>query len=257
MNRSLLTHSHSVLKNVSATVVERACKPGLPESHRRALTPLAVFEAQLKGILHPGERLLDAGCGVGKSSSSCFAKELGCHAIGVDVRPDLYTNSSLNGCARGDLQHLPFADASFDVVHCRVVVEHLASPEAVFREFYRVLKPEGRMAIYTPNLLHYFGMMARLTPHWFHVWFNCRMRGFDRGDIFPTHYRANTARRLYTLLRKVGFSGIEMSMVEGHPEPLEFNSFLHVLGRGYQWLVTRFDFLRRFRMNIIAIACKH
>jgi ubiquinone/menaquinone biosynthesis C-methylase UbiE len=159
-------------------------------------------------------------------------------------------------CVRSELNHLPFSDSSFDVVNCRLVIEHVDSPDVVLKDFYRVLKPGGRLAIFTPNLLHYFGAAARLTPHWFHVWFNSRVRGFDQNDIFPTHYRANSRRRLQRLALESGFSRAEITLVEGAPSVLEFNSLLHWTGLSYEWLVNRYDFLSAFRLNIIAVAYK-
>jgi SAM-dependent methyltransferase len=154
------------------------------------------------------------------------------------------------------LNRLPFSDASFDVVNCRLVIEHVDFPAVVLNEFYRVLKPGGRLAIFTPNLLHYFGAAASLTPHWFHVWFNSRVRGFDHEDIFPTHYRANTPRRIRRLALESGFSRAEITLVEGVPSVLEFNSLLYRMGLGYEWIVNRYDFLSDFRLNIIAVAYK-
>ena len=120
----------------------------------------------------------------------------------------------------------------------------------------REFKAGGRLAIFTPNLLHYFGTAASLTPHWFHVWFNGRVRGFDQDDIFPTHYRANTRRRLRRLALESGFSRAEITLVEGVPSVLEFNSLLCRMGLGYKWLVNRYDFLSDFRLNIVAVAYK-
>jgi SAM-dependent methyltransferase len=142
------------------------------------------------------------------------------------------------------------------VVNCRLAIEHVDAPETVLREFHRVLKPGGRLTIFTPNLLHYFGVTATLTPDWFHVWFNTRVRGFDSSDIFPTFYRANTRWKLRALLLKSGFGRLELTMVEGAPNVLAFNPVLHRVGIAYERLVKRFDVLSAFRLNIIAVAHK-
>jgi SAM-dependent methyltransferase len=220
------------------------------------LSPERVFEEKLRRMITPGDRVLDAGCGTGKFFGMDFAREIGCQLVGVDLRQDLSANSAIDFGVRAELNRLPFSDGSFDVVNCRLVIEHVDFPDTVLKEFYRVLKPGGRLAIFTPNLLHYFGAAASLTPHWFHVWFNSRVRGFDENDIFPTRYRANTRRRLRTLLLKSGFSRSDISLVEGAPSVLAFNSLLHGMGLAYERLVNRYDFLSNFRLNIIAVGYK-
>jgi len=220
------------------------------------LSPERVFEEKLRRMITPGDRVLDAGCGTGKFFGMDFAREIGCQLVGVDLRQDLSANSAIDFGVRAELNRLPFSDGSFDVVNCRLVIEHVDFPDTVLKEFYRVLKPGGRLAIFTPNLLHYFGAAASLTPHWFHVWFNSRVRGFDENDIFPTRYRANTRRRFRTLLLKSGFSRSDISLVEGAPSVLAFNSLLHGMGLAYERLVNRYDFLSNFRLNIIAVGYK-
>jgi 2-polyprenyl-3-methyl-5-hydroxy-6-metoxy-1,4-benzoquinol methylase len=42
-------------------------------------------------------------------------------------------------------------DASFDVIVSTEVIEHLENPRAIFREFYRLLRPGGKLLITTPN----------------------------------------------------------------------------------------------------------
>jgi SAM-dependent methyltransferase len=232
------------LKQISADAISR-------------LSPENIFEAKLKEVVSAGDRILDAGCGTGKFFGMEFAKNAGCRLVGIDLRENLNLNSEIHFGVRAQLGHLPFSDGSFDVVNCRLVIEHVEFPDAVLKEFYRVLKPGGRLAIFTPNLLHYFGAAASLTPHWFHVWFNSRVRGFDDADIFPTRYRANTRHRLRKLFLKSGFTGAEISMVEGSPNVLTFNSFLHRMGLSYERLVNRYDFLSGFRLNIIAVAYKN
>lgn len=219
-------------------------------------SPEEYFQQRLEQIVRPGDRILDAGCGAGKFSRMDFAKEIGCHLTGVDLQEALGRNQQMDSRVRADLKRLPFSDKSFDVVNCRLVIEHLDAPQAALDEFHRVLAPGGRLAIFTPNLLHYFGAAATLTPHRFHIWFNRRVRGFDDSDIFPTYYRANTRRRLRALLLKSGFARADVTLVEGAPSVLAFNSLLHRVGIGYERLVKRFDLLSAFRLNIIAIAHK-
>jgi SAM-dependent methyltransferase len=219
-------------------------------------SPEDIFEQHLLELVHAGDRVLDVGCGSGKYFRADFATRIPCRWTGIDMQPEIRSNERLHARARGDAMQMPFADRSVDVVVCRWVIEHLPNPAAAVSEFSRVLKPSGRLALFTPNLLHYYGIAARLTPHWFHLWFNRRVRGFDEANIFPTLYHANTRRRLRILLAGAGFSGIDVTLVEGEPTVLDFNRFLHGAGTIYELLVTRFDCLSAFRMNVIAVASK-
>jgi ubiquinone/menaquinone biosynthesis C-methylase UbiE len=218
--------------------------------------PEKYFQQRLEQIVHTGDWILDAGCGAGKFFSLDFATAAGCRLFGVDIQENLNDNPRMDFRARADLKRLPFSDGTFDVVNCRLVIEHLDAPEIVLREFFRVLRSGGRLAVLTPNLLHYFGAAASLTPDWFHVWFNTRVRGFESTDIFPTYYRANTRRKLRALLSQSGFDQVEITMVEGAPNVLAFNRVLHRLGIAYERLVKRFEVLSALRLNIIAVAHK-
>ena len=220
-------------------------------------SPEDVFEQRLLHIVRPGDRVLDAGCGAGKFFRADFAARIPCRWIGLDVQPELDRNERLHLRAQGDVTRLPFGDGTVDVVICRWVVEHLPEPSRAFSEFSRVLNSSGHLAVFTPNLLHYYGAAAKLTPHRFHLWFSCRVRGFDDADVFPTTYRANTARRLRSMLMNAGFARTEVTAVEGAPTVLQFNPFLHRAGRLYESVVSRFQWLSMFRMNLIAIAFKN
>ena len=248
---------YSKHESASADTVDTSASARLAgKADAAKLSPENVFAQKLRAVIAPGDRVLDAGCGTGKFFGFDFARAAGCQLVGTDLRQEVKANSEMDFCVRSELDRLPFLDESFDVVNCRLVIEHADSPDVMLKEFYRVLKPGGRLAIFTPNLLHYFGAAARLTPHWFHVWFNSRVRGFDQDDIFPTRYRANSRRRLRRLASEAGFSRAEITLVEGVPSVLEFNSLLHRMGLGYEWLVNRYDFLSDFRLNIIAVAYK-
>jgi SAM-dependent methyltransferase len=224
----------------------------------QSISPEEYFEQLFRNMVRPGELVLDAGCGNGKYSAGASCDRHDYKVAGLDNFESVRHNSFLDYRVCGNVNGLPFGDASFDVVYGRWLVEHLENPRIALKEFHRVLKPGGRLALFTTNLLHYYGAAARVTPQWFHVWFNCQVRGFDEADIFPTYYRANTRRRVHKLLRDAGFceSAIQISLVEGSSSVLGFNFVLHRLGRAYERIVERFEALDSFRMNLIAIARK-
>ncbi|MEM7516241.1 MAG: methyltransferase domain-containing protein, partial [Planctomycetota bacterium] len=108
----------------------------------------------------PGRRVLDAGCGCGYGSQ--FLSRSGAdEVVGVDVDP-----AAIDYCRQhfeaddlrfmtADVMALPFDDASFDVVTCFEVFEHVDPPDALLAELRRVLHPEGVLVVSTPNALTY------------------------------------------------------------------------------------------------------
>jgi SAM-dependent methyltransferase len=77
------------------------------------------------------------------------------HFSGVDI-----SNTSIKVCREKDLdcreydgKHLPYPDASFDIVGSINVLEHVDDPAAFLNELLRVLKPGGHLITACPNFL--------------------------------------------------------------------------------------------------------
>lgn len=99
--------------------------------------------------LAPGKRILDLCCGTGRAAGAAIA--LGADAEGVDVSASMVkVAQSAFPAARfvtGDAEAIPKNDADFDAVICSFGIMHVGSPETMFNEIARVLKPGGRVAL--------------------------------------------------------------------------------------------------------------
>lgn len=97
--------------------------------------------------LAPGARVLDLATGVGAMAAQLEARFFGLRLCGVDLSAAQLARARANHPAvpflRADAARLPFADGTFEVVHCSWLLEHLSAPLPVLREVRRVLARGG------------------------------------------------------------------------------------------------------------------
>ena len=94
------------------------------------------------------KRVLDVGCGRG-----WFIKANPSFAVGLDVNPFIAKALGEEGLrvAVGDVYRLPFCDGYFDGIFANWILEHLKEPERAFKEFWRVLEPNGYLFVLVPH----------------------------------------------------------------------------------------------------------
>jgi SAM-dependent methyltransferase len=147
-----------------------------PEAYERHLVP-AIFAPWARILLElarlqPGERVLDAACGTGvvaRAASLCVGATG--HVTGVDLNPGMLEMArAMAGEAgeviawqEGNLEALPFADGSFDVVLCQQGLQFCPDKAAAVAELRRVLREGGRLTLSVWRDIQHFPYMLAVT----------------------------------------------------------------------------------------------
>ena len=109
------------------------------------------------GTLETGELVLDVGSGAG-TDSLVAAQMVGSEGrvTGIDMTSEMLAKARAAAAdmdaanvqfVEGEVERLPFEDASFDVVISNGVIDLIPDKDAVFSEIHRVLRPGGRIQI--------------------------------------------------------------------------------------------------------------
>jgi len=175
----------SELTNVGLFSTLLSCLPLVKDSEGMDIMHLSAAD---KGLI------LDVGCGNGTFLAKM--KNLGWQVCGTEVDE----NAALAARKEfglevfiGELKDAVFSNDFFDVITLGHVVEHLYDPIELLEECKRILKPNGKLIITTPNTS---GLACRIFKQWW--------RGFEP----PRHMMIFSLTSLECCLQKAGFDSI-------------------------------------------------
>ena len=161
-------------------------------------------------LLKPGETVLDLGSGAGMD---CFIATQAVgptgHVIGVDMTPKMLHKARTNIGKRtnvefrlGEIEHLPVADNSVDVIMSNCVINLSPEKQQVFNEAFRVLRPGGHLAI---------ADVVQIKPFTGTRWAGAKhLSACISGSV--------TVQALETMLRKAGFADVRIVLNEASRE---------------------------------------
>lgn len=168
--------------------------------------------------------ILDAGCGPG-TYGIVLAEQQGVEVVGVDISTAAVKKAgdraAERGCfhaIEGDLESLPFGDASFDIVFSGWVLHHFPSLESVCSELFRVLRPGGRIAVVEPNEANLAMRVSRFVEYVLSP-IIARIRWDTPNRTVHSH------KEYLEVLRKGGFSDLKYSSCHASlPADLSFGN---------------------------------
>jgi SAM-dependent methyltransferase len=183
-----------------APAAERFWSWASPSGARRATRRAALF-VELGGLA-PGRRALEFGCGTGVFLEKVAASGVTLH--GVDLSQELLEQAAERTrkmpnvhLHRGNAEHLPFADGTFDAVYGSSILHHLNLVPAL-QEVFRVLKAGGKFVFAEPNALN--PQIAFI----FHFDYAKPYLGVSPDEMAFSRFHARRT------LAAVGFSGIDV-----------------------------------------------
>lgn len=198
----------------AAALVDRSYQtPEIVNQRLRTLEGLA---------LRRGESVLDAGCGTG------LLLELEALAVGAEGRAEGldYSEDMLARAAdrckdleqvrlqQGSVEELPFEDASFDALSCTQTLLYVDNLDRALHEFYRVLKPGGRIAVLETD---WTGAVLNSHDQ------SLTRRIFDAWDVGVPN--PNLPKRLRPLLLGLGFGAPRVEAIPVLNSSYSENSF--------------------------------
>jgi len=175
-------------------------------------TPDDYYEAVVEGLVDADTEWLDVGGGwavfPGNPKLSRMLADRCKRLVAVDPSPNVHDNQYAHQRYQGLLEE--FNDnQQFTLATARMVVEHVASPEPFTQKLGQLIRPGGKVVVYTVNRWAPVTILSGCTPMWFHHFSKKLLWGGDKKDTFPVTYLMNTRSRLNKLFAAAGFREVK------------------------------------------------
>ena len=178
-------------------ILDQFTKQAIPFSQMQNHSPELLLAASEAG---PEDTVLDVACGPGLMA--CAFAKIARHVTGIDLTPAMIEQAKALQQAHdltnlawhvGDVQPLPFANASFLLAFTRYSFHHFLDPNAVLAEMVRVCSPGGRVVVAdvftsNPEQAEAYNRMEKLRD--------------------PSHVRALALEELTDLFSEAGFQNV-------------------------------------------------
>lgn len=192
-----------------------------PDPYRYERHTLNPFEASglVVSLVPRGARVLDVGCGTGELTA-LVRDECGARVVGVEPDPLRAARARERGIEvhEGVLTpSLASALGTFDVVLYADVLEHLVDPLGELEKAAQFLAPDGVTIISVPNVAHWSVRVNLLRG---------RFNYAPTGIMDATHLRWFTSRTLLQLLKRAGFTPVQIKHSSGGFLPCYQNTML-------------------------------
>lgn len=201
--------------------------------------------------LTDGMRILECGSGPGFLVEKLLNAFPASHVTGVEIDPYLVEKSreTLAGIGadrceifEGSITSLPFADATFDFVIARLVLEHLPDPVQAAREMRRVLKTGGKVVVIDND----FDLHLRCDPEI-----------PELRDLYEAYCAARVSqggnprigRQLPVTLANAGLGNVDLEIVVAHNRLVGDQAFLRSEGSGIPAQLVKDGFMARDVMD--------
>ena len=197
------------------------------------------------GVLPPGARVLDLGCGSGTIAYAGFPQ---LQFFGADqyTHRDTIAWPPNARLILAEAERLPWADATFDAALCNFVFEHFREPSAALRELDRVVRPAGLLYASIPRAtslqdrLYRFttkggGHLQRYSLETF-IYLVYRESGFKLEGLAPVPAAFTWLRDVPhgELIRRLLYRSFRLWRQATGSNPLDASDFLLLFRRGEQ-----------------------
>ena len=185
----------------NARIVDQFNRQAATFAERHAQSDPLRLLVRVSGVT-AADTVLDLGCGPGLVS--CAFAAVASHVTGFDLAPAMLEQARARQLSLGldnlswqcgDVNRLPFLDASFSAVVTRYTFHHFLSPATVLAEMKRVCRPGGRIVV------------ADVTPE------AAKLAAYDHFETLrdPSHAHALSRESLLALFEQAGLSLVQVA----------------------------------------------